>query len=85
MKCKKCKHWKNNDRDSRFTNPKDIDTDEDMKFEFTVKRCSNPKLLFCERPLESNGFSVRDGSDYFAALYTAENFGCVLMEEDYEN
>lgn len=47
---------------------------------FAVRRCMHPKLLFCERPVEDDGFCVADGSIYRAALYTAERFGCVLHE-----
>ena len=42
--------------------------------------CRHPKLLFCERPLERDGFSVADGSEYFAAFYTGPDFGCVRHE-----
>ena len=51
-----------------------------MPTTFEVKQCKHPGLLFCERPLESNGFAVVDGSQYFAALATAEDFGCVRYE-----
>lgn len=82
MNCKTCKHWtapEKGDYDAMFR-PYDPDTYEPMEFGFDVRRCQHPSLLFCERPLESNGFAVRDGSEYFAALYTAEDFGCVRHE-----
>lgn len=55
--------------------------DQKMPVDFEVRYCRNPKLLFCERPAESNTFAVADASDYMANLYTAENFGCVLHED----
>jgi hypothetical protein len=48
---------------------------------FEVRICQHPRLLFCERPLEANGFAVADGSEYMANFYTAEDFGCVKHEE----
>lgn len=79
--CKNCVHWVYTDDRSRWiTRPLDEDTNEPMKFEFEVRKCKNPKLLFCERPVESDGFAVADGSTYYAALITAENFGCKLFE-----
>lgn len=47
---------------------------------FLVKICDHPDLNFCEPPVYKNGFSVGDGEDYFAALATAEEFGCVKHE-----
>lgn len=52
-----------------------------METLFAVRQCMNPKLLFCERPLTSDGFAVADGSEYMANLYTAEDFGCVKWEK----
>lgn len=86
MKCKNCRYWGNlkgeEGRLSEYYSPTDPDTFEPMASEFKVKHCTNPKLLFCERPLDKNGFSVVDGSNYFASLITAEDFGCVLFEAD---
>ena len=86
--CKNCEYWKAaKDAPYRWNHsynsgsvckPHDFDTGKPMKFPFDVKICTHPKLLFCERPLEPDGFSVVDGSEYFAALVTAEEFGCVL-------
>ena len=81
--CKTCVHWRNDDRWSdQLSRPVDPDTYEHMVMPFEVRRCMSPHLLFCERPLERDGFAVADGSEYFAALYTAPDFGCVLHVED---
>lgn len=81
--CKTCKHWqlgKEPDSD-RIISPEDPDTFEPMKdLPFEVRKCENPRVLFCERPVERQGAAVMDGSNYFACLYGAEDFGCVLHE-----
>lgn len=77
--CKTCRHWQAPER-NRITEPHDPDTYKPMLLPFEVRECKHPRLLFCERPLEENGFAVADGSEYFAALYTAESFGCVRHE-----
>ena len=61
--------------------PCDPDTYEPMKMPFAVKMCGCPKLLFHERPVESDGACVADGSTYMANLLTAEDFGCVNHKE----
>lgn len=80
--CKTCVHWivKDNGSWDQILNPVDPDTYEPMATAFDVRECVNPKLLFCERPLESDGFAVADGSEYMASLYTAEDFGCIQHE-----
>lgn len=82
MKCSTCKHWNLGDPDlfDEITHPMDPDTYEAMEMPFRVGRCTHPKLLFCERPVEHDGLAVADGSNYRAALYTAEDFGCVRWE-----
>ena len=83
--CKTCAHWPASGLDwDEYERPLDQDTFEPMETGFNVRRCQHPKLLFCERPLEANGFAVKDGSTYFAALYTGEDFGCV-RHSDLEN
>lgn len=72
--CRTCVHWEKSD--SHVVAPLDPDTYEPIKAEFEVRECTHPKLLFCERPYESNGFAVCDGSTYMASLFTAEDFGC---------
>lgn len=81
-RCATCRHWGINDHgDGRwFTNPDDPDTCLPMAMPFQVKTCLHPALLFCERPLERNGFAVSDGSGYMAYFMTAEDFGCVRHE-----
>ena len=80
--CANCKHWFTDDKsgDGAITDPYDPDTGEPMVLPFAVNRCNSPRLLFCERPLESTGFAVADGSSYWAALYTGPDFGCVNHE-----
>lgn len=81
MKCKTCKYWsrKSDGYLSReILDPVDQDTFQPMAMPFLVGECKNPDLLFCERPLRSNGFAVADGSEYWATLYTGEDHGCVL-------
>lgn len=84
MKCRDCKHWGVEPREyDRIVTPEDPDTYEPMDpslLAFKVNRCDNPALHRFERPTESNGFAVNDGSEYFAALYTGEDFGCVRFE-----
>lgn len=87
MKCKDCKHWgADQDRDTdydKIITPTDPDTYEPMDrklLAFQVRRCDNPALHRFERPTEINGYAVNDGSEYYAALYTAEEFGCVRFE-----
>lgn len=84
--CQTCKHWgvpratKPHIHDN-IVEPTDPDTYKPMVMPFVVKNCGHPELLFCERPLRADGFAVADGSEYAAALYTAEKFGCALHEE----
>ena len=85
-RCKTCKHWqKSEDGDyqtEKYTKPYDPDTYEPMlNMPFEVRECKHPKLLFCERPVENPGFAVADGSTYFAAFFTSEEFGCVMHED----
>lgn len=47
---------------------------------YRVRQCLAPKLLFYQRP-SRNGLAMLDGSGYFAALVTGEDFGCVLHED----
>jgi len=60
--------------------PVDPDTFEPMAMPFEVRECKMPAMTFCERPVEPNGFGLADGSEYFATLVTAGDFGCVRHE-----
>lgn len=78
MKCKTCKYWKE-DREGYdgITHPIDEDTFEDKVMPFEVRYCKSPKLIQFERPIEKDGASCIDGSDYMALLATAEDYGCI--------
>ena len=83
--CKTCKHWADPGRKDTWNaelicKPKDPDTYESMIFPFEVRLCKHPAQTFAERPVESNGFGLVDGSEYYACLATAEDFGCVRYE-----
>jgi hypothetical protein len=79
--CRTCAHWQPPQMKwAVMTSPIDPDTSEPMAFNFEVRECKHPQLLFCERPLEANGFAVADGSYYYAGLFTAQDFGCVRHE-----
>ena len=81
--CKTCKWWVKDvirHRAEGVMEPIDPDTWEPMKMPFEVRVCTSPRLLFYERPVESNQAAVIDGSEYYAALITAEDFYCVNHE-----
>lgn len=90
MNCKTCKWWKavperenwefGDNIAEDITTPTQWPQGTKIPVEFEVRYCTHPKLLFCERPLESDGFAVADGSHYMANLFTAEDFGCKLHE-----
>jgi len=48
-----------------------------MAMPFEVRECRHPSLVYFERPVERDGFGVSDGSNYWAGLFTAEDFGCI--------
>ena len=82
--CKTCAHWIDpNDcpddeyRAESLCHPWDVDVDEPMKLTIEVRMCKHPAQTFSERPVEVDGFGVVDGSNFYARLVTAENFGCV--------
>lgn len=87
--CATCRHWV--EQDDRYEvvrlgrNPESgwamCETEEDSTkvFGYRVRHCTNPKIVFYQRP-DENGAAVVDGSQYQAALLTAERFGCVLHE-----
>lgn len=80
--CKDCKHWCiAKPLEDDYCDPVDDDGNRmNLNMPFKVNLCKNPKLLFCERPIEINGFAVADASQYHAQLITAELFGCVNFE-----
>lgn len=61
-------------------NPTDEDTFQPKVIGYEVRMCRQPTQTFCETPVERNGFGLTDGSTYYAALATAEDFGCVRHE-----
>ena len=80
MKCKSCKWWYNDSKIyicADIIAPLDPDTFEPMILPFEVNCCNCPKITFFERPVESDGATVVDGSQYRANLITAPDFGCV--------
>lgn len=80
--CKTCKWWIQDDGYNEITKPLDPDTCEPMKIPWETRLCKCPKIRFYERPVESNEATICDGSQYYAELCTAEDFGCVLHEKD---
>ena len=90
--CKTCVFWKFSAEDEyepgdQVARPRHPVTFEPQSEEqtntdhgYVVRYCKHPKILFYERP-EIDGAAVVDGSEYHAALLTAEAFGCVLHEE----
>lgn len=77
--CKTCKWWvlEEDNYAVDLCQPTKWPQGTPLQVEFDVRECKHPHLLFCERPLETNGFAVVDGSQFFAGFVTAENFGCV--------
>lgn len=84
-RCKTCRHWKPTDKSSNpraddLCRPIDPDTYQPMQRGFETRLCAHPLQTFFETPVASNTFALTDGSNYFACLATAEDFGCVLHE-----
>ena len=81
-RCKNCKWWidDSGERWDPIMHPEDLDTCGEMAMPFEVRVCKSPKVIKFERPIEENGASVCDGSDYMATLYTAPEFGCIHFE-----
>ena len=86
--CKTCKHWTSTSdsgfgadrRADRICRPIDPDTYELMDLGYEVRECQSPLLCWFETP-GPNEAALIDGSEYYAALLTGENFGCVNHEE----
>jgi hypothetical protein len=82
--CKTCKNWcitSNSSRDG-IAQPEDPDTCEEAQMPFEVRECCSDNITLFERNPNSNGISLKDGSDYHAVMYTGEDFGCVLYEAE---
>lgn len=93
--CRDCRYWTPITEDSYGSGmhrvvfpPKDgeewwdVDTSEvsvRARGLHLVRRCEHPRIVFYQRPAP-DGAAVFDGSEYKAALATAEGFGCVLFE-----
>jgi len=93
-RCNTCKYWverkdNNSFRGEDIISPRDPETwDQEegeeaiaAKWGHNVRFCGHPKLEFSQRP-ESDGMAVIDGSEFWAALLTGEDFGCILWEGD---
>ena len=80
--CRTCAFWKDPDVLKRgsvaggYVKPRDWETDELIQFDFEVRVCNHPDLVFCERPQEEDGFGICDASEYAAAFMTGEKFCC---------
>lgn len=87
-RCKTCRHWKvvaDHDDDSYriidITRPVDPENHyEPMKMPYETRKCAHPAQAMFEHPPTNPGFALTDGSRYYAALATTEDFGCVMHE-----
>ena len=86
--CKTCKYWVDPDPDDDFYADNAInDRDENccptpIRSGFQCKVCEMPGKTYFEPPKEINGFALIDAEMYYAALITAEDFGCVRHESN---
>lgn len=92
--CKTCKWWEETKQDEYRNGGHELifpyrpdtqrrvqsEKEESLVYGHLIRYCGNPKILFYQRPT-IDGAAVVDGSEYAAALITAEEFGCVLHEE----
>ena len=83
--CKTCTHWQKPGKDYHahsLCEPLDPENNfQPMQRGFECRVCKMPTQTFAEAPVERNGFGMVDGSEYYAVLVTAEDFGCVRHEE----
>ncbi len=80
--CKDCLFWIDDESDTNYImHPFDEDTFKEKKMPFLVKRCNCSNITLFERNPNIDGVSLCDGSNYRAAMYTGENFGCVNGKE----
>ena len=84
--CKTCKFWKEleiySDYNSLYYKTEwynDLSEIKNPYNKFQVKYCTIAKK---NDYVNSNGFGAHDGSNYMAKVYTGENFGCILWEEN---
>ena len=77
--CKTCKHWVD-DPGSDLLHPYDLDAGDMMVLPFEVRVCRTKRLLFFERPIESDQAAVIDGSVYYAGLISGPDFYCANWE-----
>lgn len=81
-RCKTCKHWQQpvGFNEGEIAVPRDQDTLEPMARGFEARICRHPDQAQFEAPIRADGFALTDSSQYFAAMATGEDFGCVLHE-----
>lgn len=79
--CRTCAFWQidpdHNDAwrlDSLAVRDDDLEPVDPQPFE--IRRCHSPKLREYERP-EQDGAATLDGSEYYSALFTGPDFGCI--------
>ena len=77
IKCKECKYWKKPNEYDEIATPIDQDTYKPMVLPFEVRICESENITLFERNPNSNGVSLRDGSDFHCAMYTGEDYGCI--------
>ncbi|HUW15155.1 MAG TPA: hypothetical protein VM537_35890 [Anaerolineae bacterium] len=86
--CETCKWWvRDPEGDGRYLGcsiiaPYDIDAGGPMIMPWEVRFCLSPKITFFERPVDRDGATIVDGSEYMADLITGPDFGCVLWTGD---
>ena len=86
-RCKTCDYWTLKDLSSMHSSMwKPVNPDlTPMDIGYEVRSCQHPEKTFAEVPLSKSGFGLIDGHEYhpeifweyYAELFTAENFGCV--------
>ncbi len=78
-RCKTCDYWTLKDLPSIHSSMwKPMNPDlTPMDIGYEIRSCQHPEKTFAELPLGVSGFGLVDGSEYYAELFTAEDFGCV--------
>jgi len=76
--CKYCGYWVgHNGFGESVTHPIDETTGKPMAITFEIRKCCSPSISLFERCPDSNGISLLDGENYYAGLFTGQDFGCV--------